>query len=444
VPTHTEKDLLPARYTSVQTLAHGGMGEIYTACDEALGRDVAVKVLARRYARDEALRARFTREATAAARLSGEAHAVTIYDVGEWGERPYIVMELARGGTVAERLDDRRHDDADAIRWLAQAAEALDGAHARGIVHRDVKPANLLLTAEGDVRVADFGIASAAGLTSVTATGTVLGTLGYLAPEQASGTDVGPAADRYALAVVAYELLADRRPFERDNGAAEAAATAREPVPPLSELRRDLPRSLDAIFARALAKDPAERYASCAELVGDVRRALDDASGATRVWATPQRRRSRLPWLLAVAVAGAGGLAAVLLTRGGGDTVPPPRVTVTAHGETVTVTTRPPATTTAPPATTSSSLSGSQLNDAGFEKLRAGDYQGALPLLEQAVAKLQGTGSTAEAYADYNLALTRYALGSCDGVVDLLDRSQAIQGRRKEIDRLRKDASKRC
>ena len=103
--THTENDILPERYTSVETLAHGGMGEIYTACDESLGREVAIKVLAERYARDDALRARFTREALAAARLSGEAHAVTIYDVGEWNGRPYIVMELARGGTVAERLD---------------------------------------------------------------------------------------------------------------------------------------------------------------------------------------------------------------------------------------------------------------------------------------------------------------------------------------------------
>jgi serine/threonine-protein kinase len=441
VATHTENDLLPARYTSVETLAHGGMGEIYTACDEALGREVAIKVLAQRYARDDALRARFTREALAAARLSGEAHAVTIYDVGEWRDRPYIVMELARGGTVAERLDDGRHDDADALRWLAQAAEALDAGHAHGIVHRDVKPANLLLTAEDDVRVADFGIASAAGLTSVTATGTVLGTLGYLAPEQALGAAVGPEADRYSLAVVAYELLGGRRPFERDNGPAEAAAAAREPVPPISQLRPGLPRALDAVFERALAKDPAARYDSCAELVGDIRRAFEDETGATRVWQAP-RRRWNAAWLLAaMLLAGGGALAAVLLSRDDPKPAPPPaKVTVTAQGRTVTITTAPAATTTAE----SPALSGSRLNDAGWRKLQAGDYEGALPLLEQAVAQLQGTGSTAEAYADYNLALARYSLGSCDGVLALLDRSEALQGKRKEIDRLRKDASKRC
>jgi serine/threonine-protein kinase len=352
-------------------------------------------------------------------------------------------MELARGGTVAERLDDGRHDDADALRWLAQAAEALDAGHAQGIVHRDVKPANLLLTAEDDVRVADFGIASAAGLTSVTATGTVLGTLGYLAPEQALGADVGPEADRYSLAVVAYELLGGRRPFERDNGPAEAAAAAREPVPPISQLRPDLPRALDAVFQRALAKDPAARYGSCAELVGDIRRAFEDASGATRVWSV-RRRRSRIGWVLAaIVLAGAGALAAVLLSGGGSEPAPAPpakKVTVTAQGRTVTVTTAPAATTTA---SQGPALSGSQLNDAGWRKLQAGDYQGALPLLEQAVAQLQGTGSTAEAYADYNLALTRFRLGSCDGVLALLDRSEAIQGHRSEIDRLRRDA-RRC
>jgi hypothetical protein len=143
-------------------------------------------------------------------------------------------------------------------------------------------------------------------------------------------------------------------------------------------------------------------------------------------------------------VAGAGALAAVLLSQGGDEPLPPAakEVTVTAQGRTVTVTTAPAATTTAspPPSTASSSLSGSQLNDAGWRKLQAGDYRGALPLLEQAVARLQGTGSTAEAYADYNLALTRYRLGSCDGVIALLDRSEAIQGHRTEIDRLRRDA----
>src|SRR5262245_4453628 len=274
--TRTVADVLPPRYTSVRPLARGGMGEIYEACDTALGRTVAVKVLAEGYAHDPALRSRFKHEALAAARLSNDVHTITIFDVGEWHERPYIVMELVRGGTIADRRRAGGADVGEALRWIEGAASALDAAHERGVVHRDVKPANLLLTPDGDVRVADFGIASAAGLTSVTETGTVLGTFGYLAPEQAAGRPAGPESDRYALAVVAYELLSGRRPFEHETGAAEALAAAREPVPPISQLRPELPRRLDPVFERGLAKEPAERYRSCAAFVGVLRRAFAD------------------------------------------------------------------------------------------------------------------------------------------------------------------------
>jgi serine/threonine-protein kinase len=461
--TSPETHILPQRYRSVSPLAQGGMGEIYRATDESLGREVAVKVLAEHFARDPSLRARFTREALTAARLSGNPNTVTIFDVGESNGRPYIVMELAGGGTVCDRIAGGRIGVAEALGWLEQAAAALDAAHARGVVHRDVKPANLLLTRDGDVRVADFGIASAAGLTSVTATGTVLGTLGYLAPEQAVGREAGPEVDEYALAVVAYELLAGRRPYQRATGPAEAAAASHEPIPRISLERGDLPDTLDPIFARALAKEPSGRYRSCAELVGDIRRAFEDAAGSTAfrsplaVSRPPRRRRLPLAAAGMLAVAAAGGIiAAIVLTRPDGreaaTTRPPVVKTVTARGDTVTVTapappvTAPAATTSAaPPATPAApdagSSSGTALNDAGWQKMKAGDYQGALPLLEQAVRKLDGTGSLGEAYALYNLAFTRVALGSCDGVVAMLDRSQAIQGRRAEIDSLREKAA---
>jgi serine/threonine-protein kinase len=459
----TVYSVLPPRYASVEALARGGMGEVYRASDTTLGRDVAVKVLSDAYAHDAPLRARFKREALAAARLSNEPHIVTIYDVGEHNGRPYIVMELATGGTIADRLDGAGHDVDESLRWLEQAAAALDAAHRRGVVHRDVKPANLLLTEEGEVRVADFGIASAAGLASVTETGSVLGTLGYLAPEQARGERVGPAADCYGFAVVAYQLLAGRRPFEHATGAAEALAATREEVPPISEQRPGLPRALDAVFTRALAAEPERRYSSCAELVGELRRALAPETGPTRVHtpAAPPVRRSRapvsrLPLLIALAVlAGAGVLAAVLLTRGDDEprqaAKPPAAKTVTAQGTTVTVTAstptttaRAPATTTAPPAVVASSATGSSLNDAGYTRMRAGDYRSALPLLEQAVSRLAGTGSLSEAYASYNLAYTRFALGRCDGVLQLLARSQAVQGHRSEIDDLRRRAQAQC
>src|SRR5204863_416228 len=216
------------------------MGDIYRATDAVLGREVVVKMLADRYAQDESVRRRFTREALAAARLSGEPNTVTIFDVGEHNDRPYIVMEYFGGGSLDDVL---RSEGAQlpqrVFTWLEQAGRALDAAHARGIVHRDVKPGNLLLDRESNVHVADFGIASAAGMDSLTMTGTVLGTAGYLSPEQAQGDRATPASDRYGLAVVAFELLTGTRPFEADSPTAEAAAHVNAPVPSISARDRD-------------------------------------------------------------------------------------------------------------------------------------------------------------------------------------------------------------
>ncbi|HEX6490887.1 MAG TPA: serine/threonine-protein kinase, partial [Gaiellaceae bacterium] len=276
-------DILPLRYRSPRRIAQGGMGEIYRATDSTLGRAVAIKVLAERYARDDAVRARFTREALAAARLSGEPHIVTIFDVGEHAERPFIVMEYLGGGSLEQRL--RRHgaqEPGQALEWLEQAAEALDAAHRNGVVHRDVKPANLLLDRSANVHVADFGIASAAGMDSLTMTGTVLGTAGYLSPEQALGERATPASDLYALAVVAFELLSGRRPFENESLTAEAAAHVHAPVPSLAEVGAQLPAELDPVFQRALAKDPRHRYPTGAEFVASIRAALAEAAGTTR------------------------------------------------------------------------------------------------------------------------------------------------------------------
>ena len=442
------------------------MGDIYHATDATLGRAVAVKVLADRFAQDESVRSRFTREALAAARLSSDPNTVTIFDVGEWNGHPFIVMEYLPGGSLEETLRrEGAQPPARVLAWLAQAATALDGAHRAGIVHRDVKPANLMLDAEGNVHVGDFGIASAAGLDSFTAPGTVLGTAGYLAPEQARGERATPATDRYALGVVAFELLSGARPFERESATAEAAAHVNAPVPSISALRPDLPRELDAVFARALAKDPAARHRSAAELVAALRAALAAAAGTTQVY-EPVRRRWPLALLATIVLAGAGiGLALALAARddepeAARDTTAPGVRTVvqTQPGTTVEVTVteeppppqpppppaepppppaEPPPPPAEPPPPPAGGESGAALNDQGFRLMQAGDYEAALPLLERAVESLSGSGELAEAYALYNLAATRAALGSCDGVEDLLARSEAIQGHRGEFDELR-------
>jgi len=449
------------------------MGEIFVATDRELGREVVVKVLAERFAKDESLRERFKREALAAARLSGNPNIVTIFDVGEHGGRPVIVMEYLAGGSLAQRVTGKKPCPApQVLDWLDEAAAALDAAHDAGIVHRDVKPGNLLLDDRGHVKVADFGIASAAGLDSFTQTGTVLGTAGYLSPEQARGERATAASDLYALGVVAWELLAGQRPFEMQHATAEAMAHVNAPVPSVHEANQELPASFDPIFERALAKDPRARYASAADFVGELRSAMHDAAGDT--WVVPRTATTHVAtqprsdgasrwWIpvLLVALLAGGALAAFLVTRGSDSptqsgvrtvvrTVTGPGATVRETVTTAAATTAPATTapqTTAPTTTSAaepSGSSGTQLNATGFAKMQAGDYAGALPLLEQAVQKLNGSGQIDEAYADYNLAYTRRKLGQCDGVLDLLDNSQRIQGHRSEINRLRAEARHAC
>jgi serine/threonine-protein kinase len=456
-------DILPPRYRDPTRVARGGMGEIYRATDATLGRQVAIKVLAEAYAGDESVRRRFTREALAAARLSHDPNTVTIFDVGEWDERPFIVMELMPGGSLEEVVRrEGAQQPARALGWLEQAATALDGAHRSGVVHRDVKPANLMLDAEGNVHVGDFGIASAAGMDALTKPGTVLGTAGYLSPEQARGERATPASDLYALGVVAYELLTGTRPFASESPTAEAAAHVNAPVPSASARRSNLPREVDGVFERALAKDAPQRYASGTDLVAALRGALDAGTQRTRALtpvaapAAPARRPFRL-WpvvaLVALLLAGAGIALAASLARDGDEQAQVTTVVRTQPGTTVEVTVTsepppppppPPAPEPPPPPPPPPAASPADLNDQGFQRMQAGDFAGALPLLEQAVAGLQGSGDVVEAYAAYNLAVTRLALGRCDGVEELLARSEEVQGRRKEIDRAQREARKAC
>ncbi len=282
---------LPERYSIVQHVADGGMASVWEARDELLGRSVAVKVLSPAFADDEPAKRRFTREARAAARLSTHPHVVTVYDAGESDGEAYMVMALYPGGTVADRLKAGLVPRDQALDWLEDAASALDLAHAEGVVHRDVKPANLLLDAADRVAVADFGIATAAWETSMTQTGMVLGTLAYLAPEQRTGGAATAASDRYALGLVARELLTGVKP----GGAAPAGAVG-------------LPGAAEVVLGRATAEDPEARPASCAELVRELEAALGDSGGQTQpTHVAPARSRAAA---VPLGAAGAGAAAA--------------------------------------------------------------------------------------------------------------------------------------
>jgi tetratricopeptide (TPR) repeat protein len=424
------------------------MGEIYRATDELLSRTVAVKVLAEGYAEDPGVRERFTREALAAARLSGRPNVVTIFDVGESAGRPFIVMEYLGGGSLEDRIGGGRIPPGQALEWLEQAAAALDAAHAEGVVHRDVKPANLLLDEADNVHVADFGIASAAGMDSLTKTGTVIGTAAYLSPEQAQGERATSASDRYALAVVAWELLTGRRPFGGDTPAAEAAAHVHAELPTIASQRSDLPRELDAVFARALAKNPAARYRSAAEFVAVLRDAVHAGSPRTAVLRpTPSRTpRRRLTLLVAVlALVGAGLVVAALIASardGGGEAAGRSTTivrTVTAQGETqrITVTTAPATPTQPQPQPANpSGLSVAQaraLQDSSTSALADGEWERALALAQQALSSLRNRDRTYEAYANYNIGKSLGELGRCDEALPYLERREQLLGPHPDV-----------
>ena len=336
--SEARKTVLDDRYDVVRPLGSGGMGEVYLARDRVLGRDVALKVLRRQYAGDEEFAERFKREAMSAASLS-HPNIVQVYDRGETEEgASYIAMEYVPGGTLKEKISrEGPLEAADAAGIGAQVAEALGAAHDRGMVHRDIKPQNVLLTARGGAKVADFGIARAGSSATISRTGSVMGTAGYMSPEQALGKPATPKSDLYSLGVVLYEALTGELPYTADNPIAVSMKHVNEPLRPPVQLNPRVPEGMNAIVTKLLAKDPEDRYVDADELANDlkrVNRGLEPVAAGVgskqgqgtrptaltspdvtnkmkraRPGPMPYRRRRRLPWVLIA-------LAVILFTLG--------------------------------------------------------------------------------------------------------------------------------
>ena len=304
------------------------MATVWEAEDKVLTRRVAIKVLHPHLAGDDGFRTRFRREAVSAAKLA-HPHIVTTYDTGRDADVAYIVMELVDGTTLARLL--KSHGPlpvAKAVDIAAQVADALACAHAHGVVHRDVKPANILLREDGHVKVADFGIAKAGAGNDLTRTGVVMGTAKYLSPEQVSGSPADASSDIYALGIVLYEMLCGAPPFVGDTELSTAVARLTAAPGSLRDRRQDIPRSLEAVVLRSLARDPAARFQTAEEMrAGLLAVDPDNAeatppAGLTLAAATPPRRGT--PRLLVAGLAALLFLSvAVIVRSGGGDGVGP-------------------------------------------------------------------------------------------------------------------------
>jgi serine/threonine-protein kinase len=466
---------LPDRYRDATRIAAGGMATVYAAQDTLLGRRVAVKLLHAHVALEDDARERFAREARAAARVSDHPHVATIYDVGEAEELPFIVMEHFSGGTLGARLRNGPVDRELALSWLTEAASALDHAHRHGIVHRDVKPGNLLLDSRDRLAISDFGIARmATDASELTQSGIVLGTAAYLSPEQVSGAPATASSDLYSLAVVAFQLLTGEKPFPAGHLAAQALAHASSHPPAASSIAAELPVAVDHVLWRGLEKDPTRRWRSAGAFVSALQDAVEPTA-RTEVAPAPLRPPRRpgaepsvppraprrwIPAAVLAAVVLIAGAAVAAFALGGGSNGDQVAAETTTHRQSAasrsrTTTTRkkatdapkttatpaattppatattPPATATTPPATatqtTPQTPSGSprQLQAQGHQLIAAGDPAGAIPVLQAAVANCPVSTTDPCAYAFYDLGhALRLAGRPAEAIPVLLQRLQ--------------------
>ena len=456
MPTGTaEGPLLAERYRVIKRLGSGGMAAVYLATDERLDRPVAVKRL-HTASHDELDSRRFQREAKLGASLS-HPNLVSIFDTEEDEESVLLVMEYVEGETLADLLARGPVEPARAVEIVHAVAAALDHAHANGIVHRDVKPANVLLGKDGSVKLADLGIAKAVERTEITGTGTVLGTPAYMAPEQLEGRKLSSAVDVYALATLAYEMLTGER-ARRGRTAVEIAHQVVNELPPNArDVNPDIPAEAAAVLRAGMAREPRERPRSARDLAGRLEAAFDrpDTPAATRrIAPAPQRvepaaRRFSPAALLAVAglVAVALGALVIALASGGGEE--PQQQAARGDGEQRSDGRIEPAggaeEPAAPeePAPTEEAVSADApvdikgvpqpkgkgtleeaqaLQAEGYSALQAGDYKNAVKLSKQSVEAFPpGTTDVQYAYALFNLGQALRLAGKPEQAIPVLE-----------------------
>jgi len=300
-----EEAVFNGRYRIIEKVGGGGMADVYRAEDQVLGRTVALKILHKQFASDEGFLERFRREARAAAKLT-HPNIVSIYDVGEEGGVHFIVMEYVHGMTLKKLIQkDAPLSTEKVVHIGMQIAKAMEFAHEHEIIHRDIKPQNVIITDNGEIKVTDFGIARAGATSTMTRTGAVMGTAHYISPEQAQGSIVGPTTDVYSLGVVMYEMATGELPFRGENPVSVALKHINDtPIPPRSVFG-DLPASLEAVIIKCMAKNPNERYRSAEAVRDDLKRVIEglpvkimgaatsaagDASDMTRTMAAQSSR----------------------------------------------------------------------------------------------------------------------------------------------------------
>jgi serine/threonine-protein kinase len=486
----TTSTILAGRYRVLDRLGAGGMATVYLAEDQRLGRKVAVKRLHSDSPEDAARR--FEREAKVGASLS-HPNLVTVFDTVADDDGVLIVMEYVEGENLSELMARERVPAEQAVSIIRQVAGALDHAHQAGVVHRDVKPANILITPDGKTKLVDLGIATASERTQITAVGTVLGTPSYMAPEQLEGGSITQSVDIYALGAVAFELLSGRKARQGRTPVEIAHRIANEPVPDIREAWNDAPPAAATALSEAMARDPELRPRSAGQLA----RSLDDAFKATQPATTrrmtgeptlaspaakpsplPPRRtpttrgssrrtpppvsrsRSRLPrWiplaaLVAVLLVAAGAVAA--LTGGGDDKATAPIAPTTKHTakkpQKKTSTQQQPQQTTAQttPSTTSQATQAppaggdpAQMQLQAHNLIDQGQYDQAIALDKQVVAQGPGTGLT-YAYALYDLGHALRLAGRPDEAIPILQQRLQIKNQqgvvKQELEQAKHDA----